>query len=303
MAFEMWYPYAVDIDGTLLDSIDDHTIDPGVGLLQPDVDGQIDPETTLINTLDPTVQLSTLDIAGGLGAIGGAAALDGLAITKTSAEVILYLQRQSNAATRDGASSHLKAALQGGLIIPVSASAGNDAPGRLTLLCILRHDGTNEPLVFTASSSLAGDPDAGVGFWAGPVKLNNVDLDSVQNITVNFGLTPIVRRSAGSLQPTYVAIRRRTPSISVVTDDCDLAATYYKSAAIASATHVYFRKGTAAANRVADGTAEHVKITASAGAITAGPVAGNPQSLEVTITPHYNGSNAILVIDETSAIT
>jgi len=303
MAIEMWYPYAVDIDGTLVDAVPDHTINPGIALEQPAVDGQVDPKMTLVNALSPTVALQTLDIGAGLNAIGGANAMSGQVITYSSAEVAMFCQRQSHGATRDGASSHLKVALQSGLIIPVSANVGNDGPGLLEMLCILRHDGTNEPVAFTASQSLAGTPAGDVGYWCGPVKLNNVDVDSVQAIRIDFGISPVIRRHGGSVQPRFVGVQRRTPQITVTTDDVDLVNTYFKSVAIASATHVYFRKGTSAVDRVAEGTAGHCKFTVNDGAISAGAAGGNPQSLDIMIRPHYDGSNAIIVIDTASAIT
>lgn len=298
MAHDVYYPYAVDLDGSLVDNVLDQSIDPGVSLVRPIVDGGVDPRAAFVGIADPTVNINTHQIAAALDAI----TFDGLKLA-TNTIATLFMLKGADGGTRADTFSHMKLECKAGIVIPMTASAGIDeTPGSMAFSIHAMDDGTNDPFIFTASQTLAGTPNPDERFWAGPVKLNNVAVNGVQNITVNFGFALRKRRAAGAINPTHISIESRLSMISIVTDDAALIATYNAPMAIASSTLAYFRKG-AAGSRVADGTAEHIKFTVAEGVIVSRGVSGANQAGAIDIIPQYDGSNVLIAINAASAIT
>lgn len=298
MAHDVYYPYAVDLNGSLVDNVLDQAIDPGVSLVRPIVDGGVDPRAAFVGIADPTININTHQIAAALAAL----TFDGMKLG-AAAIATLFMQKGADGGTRAGALSHMKLECKAGIVIPMTASAGVDeTPGTLAFAIHAMDDLTNDPFIFTASQSLAGTPDPDERFWAGPVKLNNVAVNGVQNITVNFGISLRKRRAAGAINPTHISIESRLSQISIVTDDAALIDTYKVPVAIASSTLAYFRKG-AVGSRVADVTAEHIKFTAAEGVIVSRGVSGSNQVSAIDIIPQYDGTNDLIAIDAASAIT
>ena len=298
MAHDVYYPYAADLNGTLVDNVLDQSINPGVSLVRPIVDGEVHPRAAFVGIADPTININSHQIAVVLDAL----APDGMKLG-AAAIATLFCQKGLDGGTRAGALSHLKLECKAGIVIPMTASVGVDeTPGTVAFAIHAMDDLTNDPFIFTAAQSLAGTPDPDERFWAGPVKLNNVAVNGVQGITVNFAWSLRKRRAAGAINPTHISIESRLSQISIVTDDAALIATYNEPVAIASSTLAYFRKGDVG-TRVIDGTAEHIKFTVAEGVIVSRGVSGANQAGAIDIIPQYDGSNELIAIDAASAIT
>lgn len=298
MAHDVYYPYAADLNGSLIDNVLDQSIDPGVSLIRPIVDGEVDPRAAFVGIADPTININSHQIAVALGAL----APDGMKLG-AAAIATLFCQKGLDGGTRAGALSHMKIECKAGIIIPMTASVGVDeTPGTLEFAIHAMDDLTNDPFIFTASQTLAGTPDPDERFWAGPVKLNNVAVNGVQGITVDFAWSLRKRRASGAINPTHISIESRLSKISIVTDDAALIATYKVPVAITSSTLVYFRKGDVG-TRVINATAEHIKFTVAEGVIVSRGVSGANQAGAIDIIPQYDGTNELIAIDAASAIT
>jgi len=297
MAMEAYYCYAVDVDGTVIDGVGDHTIDPGVNLIRPMLDGLCDPRMAAADIIDPQVLFGSPAIATLLDAISATDPLAGKTLGGSD-KITMFLQKQANYGTRATGSSHLKLELSAGLLVPVDLSAGNEEAALLSCRGIIGDGGQT----YTASSALAGTIAPDERYFAGPAKLNNVTLDGIQRIQVAFGLNLYIAREAGSAGPAFIGIQTRTPVVRITTTNAALLSTYYLPVAISAATHFYLRKGDLNGGRVAAATEEHIKITINAGKILAMPVSGAQQMLTLEIHPTYNGTNNILVFDTSCAI-
>ena len=293
---DVFYLYAVDLDSVLIDGVSDQGIDPGNQIIRPEVDGQVDPRAIFTGTTDPVIDIQTQSIAAALAKI----TYDGLLLIAAN-DATLFCQKAEHGGTRGGALKHLKLEVKAGVVIPVSVSASVETPATLAFRIVAADDLTNDPFVFTALQSLAGTPNAVEEFFAGPVKLNNVALEGVQDIAVEFGISLRMRRAAGIAAPVHLSIRRRVSGIRITTDDAKVASDFVNAVAIATATHVYLRKGSVG-GRVAEATAEHVKFTVAAGAIVCESIAGADQMGVISILPIWDGTNAAIAIDTAAAI-
>lgn len=298
---ETYYCHAVDIDGVLVDAIGEHQIEPGASIARPMLDGLHRPKLAAVYTLNTSLAMSSQSIVTALDALDTVASdpFGGKTLTGTD-YLTTFLQKSSNwGAGRTAGANHLKIVINDGLVVPVSLSAGNDGPGTVSLLALAADGGA----AYTASQALAGVPAPDELFFAGPAKLNNVAVEGIQSVSLDFGINLTILREAGSVGPEFIGIESIQPVIRIVTTDVALLSTYAAGVAIASSTLFYLKKGTTIATRVANATAEHISFTVNAGMIKATPSGGQRQTLTVEILPIFDGTNQIVVVDTTSAIT
>jgi len=296
--------YAVDIDDVLFDQVQSWGLDPAIAEIIQGGDGSVDPTFVAVMGQSPRLSFGTTSIATALTKSG----IDGFKVT-SGAVATAYFQALAEGGTRAGTSSHLKATINEGLLLPrtLSVSRGG-SPAVLTYDLIATYDGSNDPVVLLADQTLGGSPTTDALWAEGPAVLNGTTINGVTGITVNFGIQEIVQGGDGQVWPTFAGIIARQPSIAIQTVDVGVIATFGMAGAVQSATDsvIYLRKIDQGGTRVADVTAEHIKITVDEGRVSCGPITGEHGGLlgaEIRITPSYDGSNAILVISTGSAIT
>jgi len=293
MAHKNFYPWMIDIDGNAINGISDHTLTGGGEIVRPRADGQSVPKMAYVNSVDPVAPFETSEI-GSLLTTFGADPLAGYPI-KTGDSVTLYCQLCDNLGGRL-ATGALKAVVNMGLVVPVSLSVGVEQVGSIQAQIWTISDGTNAPLVTTPTQALVGTPATDEVFWAGPAKLNNVEVDGVQSISITFGITVKKRKDggqgAGAKYFTMLYIDVCQPVITIVCDDVDLFSTYKEGVAIASSTLVQLAKGSAGGSRASGSV--HPQITVAAGMIVATGVSGSPQQCTIEIHPVKDGSNPMM---------
>jgi len=294
----LFYPYGVDIDGTMIDGVSEQAIDTGAQELRPDHDGAADGRLVVIAGFDPVINITTMAVNSLLAALG-ASPLYGKALDVTI-PATLFCQAGTAGGAR-ASTGALKVVANAGIVIPLSLSAGNRTAASLQFQIVPSYDGTNAPLTVTAAQALAGTPAADEVYFAGPAKLNNTAMTSVKSLSINFGITLDKSDHAGYPYYSFVCVRSVRPVITITTDQVDLAATYHGGVAIASATHVYLRQGAAAGGRVADGTSQP-KFTVNAGLIVSRAISGSPQQMAIDIIPRYDGTNQMIAYSS-AAIT
>ena len=138
-------------------------------------------------------------------------------------------------------------------------------------------DATNLPPIDAAIADTSGDPTVAFRsqFFLGPVYHNSVEIRGIQQTSVNFGLTV----SAAPLSPgpfdNSSAITDRQPDDPVphVQGKCQVSNLFYGS--ITNNLSFYFQRGAASADRVAKGTASHVKVTCTAAVVEVEEVGGD----------------------------
>ena len=305
--------YAVNIDiaagegsDVLIDQITDFALSPGIEHILRSGSGSVDPTFVGVMNQNPRASWSTTALATVLAKCG----IAGLAIAADVDELgcEMFFNNLAEGSTRGGDGTNVKLSAAEGLLVPRTINAPHGGEATLSMELIPTWDGTLDPIVIATAQNLVGSPAVGELFTVGPVKINGATVTDVQNITINFGITEIVRGGSGSVWPTFVGIMSRTPSITVVTDDVDQFNTLTLPGVAQGATNsvVYLTKMAEGSTRTANATAEHISFTIDEGHIAVTNVGGShgaPLTAEITITPTYDGTDAILVVSTATAIT
>lgn len=248
-------------------------------------------------SFDCTQVKTILDLSGALASI----------IDLSGANTDLYFKKIADLGRRvaDNSSAHMRFRMSQAFLSLQSITAGHASEASASCLLGTTYDGSNNPLVPAGSQTLSGTPTSAQHFVAGPVVLNTVQLPGVESITIDFGRQLIQLGGDGELYTTFAACGSYSPVITVRCTE-HAWATYGLNGTALTAMSVYLRK-VATTGRVADGTAEHVKFTATSGLITVDESSGganDPSMTTVRIT--LVGANATtepIAVDTASAIT
>lgn len=302
--------YAININKTadvLLKQIVSQSMSAGLRKIIEASDGEVDPRYVAVMDQRPTMGFSTTDIKTALDLAG----ISGHEIDVddgAQGALEMFFQKLAEGGTRAGAGNHMKLAVNEGILIPVTLSASQGGRATLTYLCVCTYDGTNNPIVIAISQDLAaGTPGTAVLWTLGPIELNGTLVNGIVDVSINFGIDLRIDASDGEHWARFVAIMNRQPSVSFSTPDVGLFNTLGLSGAAQGATDslVYLRKLAEGSTRVADATAEHIKITVDEGHINVEDITtehGQRAGVTGIITPTYDGTNAILAIDTAAAI-
>ncbi len=309
MPTSVYTMHAVVIDRVsdlVIGGITDQAIAPGLSEMLLAGDGAVDPTYVAVAESRPVISFTSTDVVSLLAEGSDTFAVAGLKLS-ASAIAKAFLQKLDEGGTRAGAGNHVSVAVNEGIMVPRTLTAADNQPATLTCDIVATFDGSNAPLVITDSQNLLGTAAVSTAYVQGPVTLNGSGLDGVQSITVDFGIELMVLSGDGAVYPTYVAIASRRPRITVRVSDAGALADWGLTGTAQSATDslVWLRKVTEGGTRVADVTEEHIKITIDEGLISVGAVSGSHgsyQGCDVTITPTYDGTNAIMAVDTTAAI-
>lgn len=306
--------YAVNIDNgggagsdLFLDQISDWAMDTRINNILLGADGMVDPSYVAVMSQSPSAAFTTSALATVLAKCG----ISGLAIAADADEygADLYLQKLAEGATRASGSSHIRLRAAKGILVPRSLSAAQGAGvATLGLELIPTWNGSADPLVIATSQALAGTPSVGEAFTVGPVSINGAQVEGIQSITVDFGITLETLGSDGGVWPTFVCIRERRPTFRIETTDAGVINTFGLTGAAQGGTDsvIYLRKMAEGGTRVADVTAEHISFTIDEGHIACGPLrASHPGRIgaELIITPTYDGTDPIIAISTATAIS
>ena len=291
----------------LLGQMVDQNIGLGISRFLEGSDGEVDNRYVSINEQKPMIGFTTTAIATALGLAGISGVGIDVDVPLTLGSLEAFFQLLVEGGTR--AATATKLTINEGILIPRSLSASQGAVAKLSMEAHATYDGTNNPIVLLASQTIPTiTPGVAELFTLGPVQINGVAVNGVTDLSVEFGIELIVEGSDGEPWPRFVAIMRRSPSISFTTPDAGLLTTLGISGKAQGATDsvVYFRKIAEGGTRKLDATAEHIKISIDEGIINvedASASHGSTYGLRCTITPTFDGTAAVLVIDAASAIT
>jgi len=269
--------------------------DPQHNLLVEASSGNVDPTFTAMMSTNPRISFTTklMTVLTSMG-IGGT--------EFTTAK--MWLQQLVKHGTRNATSKNIIAAT--GMVLPRTLSVSQGSPAELTFdLIALSTDGVVVPITF-GTGTMDAIPTALV--WTlGPVSLNGTAYD-VESLNIDFGIAEMVEASSGNVYPTFAAVLQRNPKITLAVRTADIQVNLGIAglAQLSTDSVFYLRKMAANGTRVADVTAEHVKITVDDGIHTIQNMStSHPERAltNVMITPVSDGTAAILVIDTASAIT
>lgn len=313
MAFNAFSIYAIKINPTgtsndfFLDQITNQSHNFNQNIVKMMSDGAADPTFSAVGKLSSDIKFTTGKVATAL-ANGG---LSGFVIDSdgTNPGVDFYLQQHQPGGTRKTGSDHIKATLANGILVPQSLSAGSEDPAKLEFLAVGVYDGTNDPISYTLNQALPADTiSADQMFFSGPVSINGTAIEGVQSFDLDFGVNLNRKGGDGLPYDTFVNIANREPVIKFTTLDVDTALSLVgpNGAGHTADCHYYLRKAADGGTRVADATAQHIKLSTHKGSIIVRSINGGSGEIvgaEVEIHPVYDGTNDVITINTASAIT
>lgn len=248
--------------------------------------GAVDVACNYMSNAAPEATFTTHDLAKFFGACG-----PGSVVPFTAGTAYMIERDLSGALANTGSSW----AIAKGTIVPRSLSANqNDVEGAgLQMAMVILDDGTNAPIVrasVASMSALSIPPACNSRFYMGPTYFNSVQVPNIESTSIDFGVNYDAKGFNGNPYPTEGSIVTRRPSISLTTTAMavDHALDPFMRSA-GGAIDVYFQKGSPGTDRVAAATAEHIKISATAGTVTSDSVNvqdNNDGTMTLTITPY-----------------
>lgn len=248
------------------------SISPAVQLVEPRIAGSVDRVASITGRAQPMATLRTRDLAGVFGFLSATVGYN------ATSGATFRLQQRQEADAFDAGSTHVTYTSTKGVLYPQTISASLDGSDGATLALAYKpfYDGSTKPFVKNVSQSLAGAPAPAFNslFFLHSAYENGVEIQGLQSVTVDFGLSLIgAPQTAGPYDRT-AAFNNRFPTLRFGTVKADEAGDAFNRA-INTSFAVYLQKGAANDDRVAVGTAQHVKVSCTAGSIQKVDVGGD----------------------------
>lgn len=226
--------------------------------------GQLDVAEYFGGQCDLRATFETEDIA----AVAAVSNILTAGLSVSSGTITVPWQKRQALGTFASGSSHLSLSSANGLIIPnrIELPNGGNATVGLEVIFVSA-DGTTVPVAVNTSQALSSQAFNAL-YTLGPVVVNGTTIDEDVGVTITPGLTVETKHYNGVnfLLGNGVKIVRRRPMIEIRSEDLAVLSSLGAAWGVGSSIVVYARKRSGA-SFVADGTAQHVKITGADGLI------------------------------------
>ena len=290
-----------------IDGIKTQSVDPNTKLIMEYGAGQVDPTYLASMSVRPRISLEATDLKTMLDA---GIWLDGFAIPQTTVytTVDLFFTQILALGTRTTGSAHFRSRINSGLIVPKSIKVQKDKEATLAFDIVCIYDGTNDPIVTTNSVALPHTASIDELYTLGKITINGTEVDGLMGMDFDFGLDVEEIAVNGEAFARRVHILKRDPTFTLTCKDVVTLNTFGISGTAQGATDsvIYLQKMSENSTRVAAATAEHISFTIDDGMITVADVGGGNNTshgTKLTITPAFDGTNAIVVKSTATAIS
>lgn len=267
--------------------------------------GDIYPRHIAINGVKHMADWSTNALQDALDEVG----LTGQIIANNG--VIFHGQSFTEGSTPKAGSNHRSFTIAEGLQVGRNITCDHEGDAEYNIEVIATYDGTNHPIVEADSAALPTVAVDTERFTIGAMTIESYALKAVTSIDWQFNVTEVAVATDSDLYPTYIVVRKIQPKLIFTTaDPTNVGASAIPRTGLAvthANTKLYLRKRSLTASGfVADGTAQHIKVTAAGVAVATEIFTDNdeePCGSVIELTCNYDATNAPLVIDTVSAIT
>lgn len=301
-------PYCVvfnDTDDITLGGIESINLSSQIEHKADATSGEVYPRHQAIVAIKPIADFSSYCIAQCLDAVP----LTGTSITAMATGLELWGQSHAHGGGRGGALLHRKYTIADGMVIPDKITCEHRGDALMTCKVLSTWDGTNAPVIETDLQSLPTAESDDERFTIGKCVLGSVTIVDIRSWELDFGIEATTEGADSDIYDTHVSIVECKPVLTLRGIDIE----WLKAAnvpligkvATHATTTVYLRKRLqTSAGYVADGTAEHIKYTID-GLMWIEDiykVGKGPAECSLKLAARYDGTNAPLVLDTTSAI-
>lgn len=179
---------------------------------------------------------------------------------------------------------------------------------RCRLVSVLNPETEADPMVFTSAVTLNATAGVNALFTLGKQVINGTDLSGVEEIEWNNNLTYEERSSDGDEFLTYIGVRNCAPVCRIVTTDLTVMETFTERGTALQTYNCFLRKKLKSKINVADTTAEHIRLQATAGTVKAREINGSPATAVVEVamaapsagSPPFSVNSAIAIVEPPS---
>jgi hypothetical protein len=206
----------VSAGGTVFKDIRDSTLSPNLQMALLGASGTGFKTFVAVQRIAPVLDFTSGDIKAILAKLTNqiALAIDG--------DFLLYFQKMAEGGVRSAGSTHTKGTVAKGILIPQSISLRDGADATITCQLIMTSaDGSTTPLALAGSQALIAAAGAAAGWTLGPVTINGTALEGVEDVTINFGVSPQVLGASGMVYPTFAGVMSVDPSITITAASID----------------------------------------------------------------------------------
>jgi hypothetical protein len=296
MTFNPSTLYAVSIGSSpsWLGQIMSQQVNDGVKLFLETGSGNFDSQFAAILEAEPTFGFSTRALETALGLIG----INGYHAV-SAGKFKLYFKKLALGALGASGSVHTSITPTDCFIVPKQITAQQGQPAAISYevhVIDTVGDGT-EPVVRTVGSvALAGTTNHDEVFTVGEISIGATVFDSIQSITVDFGIQVLKPSGSGNVWPRWGSIIQRKPIITVKLIDTSILSQIPVSAlALDDGAIVKFRQGVKGGIVGATG----ITLTAAAGMAyfdSGEGSEGKEAEFDIKICPTIESTNAILAV-------
>lgn len=275
MATHDWDIYTlsvVTLNGTQYDGVNDFNEDPGVTLFRHRSSGRIHYSQAGVLTHNPVFTFTTPELATILGQVSPECAV---AISSTA---VFYWSKKDDECR--ASSGHLTTTVNEGIIVLNSLTWPGEADvWRANVAVHAAWDGTNNPFVH-GTAALPSRALIDEAFVGGMIKVDPVGAGASaeafagwNSATLNFGYTVEPKYAQGHEYPGRQVLNTGEVTLEFTHPDVSLRSTYTPGVRNEGVVLFIRKADTAAANstvaRVADGTAQHIKLETKSSVIKA----------------------------------
>ncbi len=209
---------------------------------------------------------------------------------------------------RASGSAHEKLAFVKCLVVPRTLSCSHKGIAKITFdIFGVSSDGIVHPCTLSSGVALPAIVGVTEQFTLGPIKINGTTYEGIQDLTIDFGLSEVLKSGGADIYTTLAYLAEIKPKITIKTDDDTiLSALTLLGTASSSTTVLYLCKCNRNAVRVLNATAEHISFTVYDGLWLADDKGGSHPGAMVTsieCEPTFDNTHAPIVVSAATAIS
>lgn len=171
-----------------------------------------------VGQLNPIIDFTSGDIKRILAAMTNQIALP------IDNDFYIWLQKMAQGGIRAAGATHVKGTIAKGMVIPVSLRLVDGDVQSAALTCqilLVSTDGTTSPLALAGSQTLVVSGGAAEGWTLGEVSLNGTVLEGVEEVTIEFGITPSTLGASGMPYKTFCGVLMVDPTVRITAASLD----------------------------------------------------------------------------------
>lgn len=259
----------VEVGGTTIESIVSSTTNGNVTMLKSHGSADVAPLFIGAGTENNEIRFSTNDLKSLL--ITEDVGVLGKVLDSASNQYWKLVPEAGRNARTD--TTHTRCTINQGVVYWDTITLRNNDFATVDVVMVASYDGTNRPIVATGSVALpTSELSPAVFYGVGPIQINGTLVEKIQEVTISSGMTAEPKFADNIPWPWRINLRMVEPTVTIVTETiAHLPSIGLSGGALNGTTGLalYGRKfvnNTASgAQRVADATEEHLKITIPSG--------------------------------------